>query len=523
MGSQGNSWWRRGELEETAPPPRDAAALKHRIERLERAYQAELTGSMSLNIRGTALAAASALAILLLAQFSAIWLDDNRWELSESLDFMQRYILLPGAVGALLLCLLAAVIAVWPSRHRAAELKQRLARIGEGDDAEEAQLLLGITDAERVGNERKARILRVASVPLGVAVVLIVAQSMIFAFDAQPVDSVRLDQPGEVIGQLLAGLPPPEIQQRLAELYAPLVYVHSDERFGPAEPTAFIDASALVWNRPRHDSEVAGRGDVEVERLGSGCGDAPAGCYSYQGYLARELTRPFHVAPERPAGLQSIEDRGYFLDPESSARAGDLGETPGEPVYYEFRTTRDGVAITYWLFYGYSQPHAQQLVRNVAGSLISHEGDWENIDVVLTADLTRPVSVSFYGHGHPQRRLWTDVCKLIVDAEDCRSAEPGHPIVYSALGSHASYPTSGGTKVCGPAGCACDEREPARAWFTWEPSGDVRPVRGEPWYGFGGAWGAAGRLADLTGPLGPSAWKLPSDPDPSDLQSTKPC
>src|SRR5688572_498235 len=130
MGSQGNSWWRRGEFEETTPPPRDAAALKHRIERLERAYQAELTGSMSLNIRGTALAAASALAILLLAQFSAIWLDDNRWELSESLDFMQRYILLPGAVGALLLCLLAAVIAVWPSRHRAAELKQRLARIG---------------------------------------------------------------------------------------------------------------------------------------------------------------------------------------------------------------------------------------------------------------------------------------------------------------------------------------------------------------------------------------------------------
>lgn len=33
----------------------------------------------------------------------------------------------------------------------------------------------------------------------------------------------------------------------------------------------------------------------------------------------------------------------------------------------------------------------------------------------------------------------------------------------------------------------------------------------------GGAWGVAGPVGDRTGPLGPSWWKLPADPDPGDL------
>jgi bifunctional ADP-heptose synthase (sugar kinase/adenylyltransferase) len=49
-------------------------------------------------------------------------------------------------------------------------------------------------------------------------------------------------------------------------------------------------------------------------------------------------------------------------------------------------------------------------------------------------------------------------------------------------------------------------------WDTW-----LRPVRSvieEPWWGFGGAWGAGGGLKGQIGPLGPSPWKQSSDPDP---------
>ncbi|MGH2950997.1 MAG: hypothetical protein ACRDKX_03005 [Solirubrobacterales bacterium] len=516
--------FRKGELEAPMAEPDQPAPLAGRLDALERAQQAELTESASLNGRGTALAAASALSILLLAQFAGVWLDEGRWKLSRPYDWIQQDILLPGSVGALLLCLLLACVVVWPRRRAGSELKGRLERVGQGGaaDEEEARLLLTVVDAQRIANERKSRFLRLASIPLVLAVGLVVAQSMIFAFDAQSVDAPRSDQPGLAPTRSLTGLPKPGLQQRLADLYAPLVYLHSDERWGPADPAAFIEASTLDWNRSRHDAEIAGRGEVDPARLGAACDAEPEGCYSFGGYLSRELTRPFLNRPERPIDLQNAEDRGFFLDPDSSARGGDLTDTPDQSVFYEFRATGAGVAISYWLFYGYSRPRAGRVAETFLGEEISHEGDWENIDVVLNPELTRPLAVFFYGHGHPQRRAWEDVCKLVDETEDCRSSRAGHPIVYSALGSHASYPGAGETEVCAAAGCACDIREPERGWATWEAAAGVRPVQEEPWYGFGGAWGYVGNFD--SGPLGPSVWKLPSDLDPGDLESeAKPC
>ncbi len=96
-------------------------------------------------------------------------------------------------------------------------------------------------------------------------------------------------------------------------------------------------------------------------------------------------------------------------------------------------------------------------------------------------------------------------------------------MVFSARNSHASYPTvatrrGDATRVCGAVGCSHDFRDRGRRWDAWEP-GLMRPAREEPWFGFGGAWGAAGELPDTTGPLGPSPWKLPDDPDPGELAS----
>ena len=56
------------------------ARIERRLDRLQRAFDTELQSNISLNLRGTALAIGSALAILLVAQFSATWLDDNSWE-----------------------------------------------------------------------------------------------------------------------------------------------------------------------------------------------------------------------------------------------------------------------------------------------------------------------------------------------------------------------------------------------------------------------------------------------------------
>jgi hypothetical protein len=92
-------------------------------------------------------------------------------------------------------------------------------------------------------------------------------------------------------------------------------------------------------------------------------------------------------------------------------------------------------------------------------------------------------------------------------------------IVYSALSSHASYEKAGKRQVVGEKGTATDVTQAGRRWATWDQLGGLRRVRDEPWYGFGGAWGRAKDPDGTTGPLGPSQWKLPADPDPGDLRS----
>jgi hypothetical protein len=513
------SWWRKDEIER--PRELDGMGdLRDRAEQLERAFASELTGSASLNSRGSTLGAASALAILLVTQFSATWLDDNHWHFPDVWDTAMK-VLLPLSIVLLLVCTVLAVVAVWPRRRWAVEQKERIDSLCRGDDAKEAELLLRMVDIQRAANERKSRLLRLASVPLALAIAAVVAQSMAFAFKAEPVDPVRSDSPSVADQEPSdTSLPSPAERIALAARYAPRVWVHSKERFGPVDPNEYLAHSALVWKQRRRPETVAPNGKVDPARIGARCDRAPGGCYEKSGYLARELTRPFMARVERPRGLNLR--RGFAVDGDASVRRGQAGRDPDVPVYYEMRRTPDELLITYWFFYGYSRPHivGGSNATDSILSVLSHEADWENIDVALTPDGSAPLAVYFYGHGHPLRVGWAKICKLGPGIEDCSSDQPGHPVVYSALDSHASYDRAGTRKVCGPAGCANDLTDDGWRWDTWTRPGGLRPVRDASWWGFGGAWGAVGNLPDNTGPLGPSRWKLPADPDPGDLAAT---
>jgi len=63
--------------------------------------------------------------------------------------------------------------------------------------------------------------------------------------------------------------------------------------------------------------------------------------------------------------------------------------------------------------------------------LDDHEGDLELFGVELGAD-GKPAAALYYGHGTPHRVPWDQVPK-----------QDGHPVSYSASGSHASYPAPG--------------------------------------------------------------------------------
>jgi hypothetical protein len=89
----------------------------------------------------------------------------------------------------------------------------------------------------------------------------------------------------------------------------------------------------------------------------------------------------------------------------------------GYTIYFHFDSDDQYTYIQYWMFYVFNP-----------GSVNSHEGDWEMIQVVLDGDL-QPIATTYSQHHSGVRAGWSDV--LVQDES--------HPIVYVALGSHANY------------------------------------------------------------------------------------
>jgi hypothetical protein len=280
--------------------------------------------------------------------------------------------------------------------------------------------------------------------------------------------------------------------------FAPLVYLHPDERYQPMSAEKFVARSSLEW---RGGEQEAPDGQVDPGRLGQMCALAEGGCYSHGGILASQFTRPFDGLPFRVVS----KSEGFYLELEDSAR---LGAGSRAPVYFEARRLADGsTSIFYWLFFGFSQP-------NTPGpdlSAFGHEGDWEGLEVVLAAS-GLPTEVRYHQHSLTAAVPWSNVCKASDQGQEDCTADEGHPIAYSARGSHASYPAEGAVPQClgssGPKKYLCLDDESSRGpqWRTWEDA--LLPAEAQPWYGFGGAWGHAGRDGDTTGPLGPSFYKI---------------
>jgi hypothetical protein len=107
------------------------------------------------------------------------------------------------------------------------------------------------------------------------------------------------------------------------------------------------------------------------------------------------------------------------------AAASDQGG--GGPTVYGRVTQEDGeIVLQYWFFYyddlySYAYPPSDLLWQ-------AHEGDWEDVNVVLGDD-GQPLYVGYSQHCLGERRAWSDTDR----------ADVTHPVVHVALGSHANY------------------------------------------------------------------------------------
>jgi hypothetical protein len=323
------------------------------------------------------------------------------------------------------------------------------------------------------------------------------------------------------------------------EAFAPLVNLHAGETAWPMNVNTFLARSALLWRHGggcpaysfplgRHISDPGAvaaeiEGKFNQAKLGAGgfahFASEPGSCRDLlaQDFNSAEKTRP-DDPDARPAGLPT--DQGFYLDLADSARNGErqvIQEGPqsvfsGTRVYWERHPEPSGgrgaERITYWLFYGLSQPPGQ---RDVTQKLV-HEGDWERVSVVIEPGKKRdhwiPLSARYHFHDEARDVPWAAVRTV--------SMGPGaatHPIVFSARGSHASFPRAGSyaSQLRGLGGNIITVHDDAIAcprcpvWRTWQLLANAQD---QPWYGFGGAWGAVGKIRGTSGPLGPSRYKI---------------
>lgn len=317
--------------------------------------------------------------------------------------------------------------------------------------------------------------------------------------------------------------------------FAPLVNLHVRERAWPMSADAFLADAWLTWvheDCPDWVPDSAGDGGRHVEHasdhadllgrfeparlagpgayahvpVSKGCADATGAPIS-----ASAHTRPYD-GKGRPAGVAVSE--GWVLDLRDGARTpkpklrdeGPQRILSDVPAYYEVHPPlAEGTAevrITYWLFYGLSQPPGPSSFTR----FLVHEGDWERISVLLrrgaTHDDYTPVSVRYHAHDGSRDVAWSAVKR-----------SGTHPLVFSARGSHASYWRAGAYENVFEAdgrrqfavrdtAIACPD---CPQWRTWD---ELRDAQTQPWYGFGGSWGQFGGMAGTTGPLGPSSYKV---------------
>jgi hypothetical protein len=252
-----------------------------------------------------------------------------------------------------------------------------------------------------------------------------------------------------------------------AARFAPLVRLAKHESLLPMDATRFIERSPLKFDHDRcFDPEPVAE-SVEPRRLGQG------------GYTHQDAERPTPTRRGTPrcrvhtgaAHRTNGDPSGFFLDPPVETQR---GEGTAAPVYWEPHKDQGRTAYVYWFFYGSND----LLLGN------KHEGDWERIAVRLDGD--EPVAVTFFGHGG-------DPCTVPWDESE---RSDGHPVVYSARGSHASYPITGVRRVNK---IWFDRPSFGSEWRTWL---NARRVDREPWWGYQGWWGQQNGKG-FSGPIGP--------------------
>ena len=291
----------------------------------------------------------------------------------------------------------------------------------------------------------------------------------------------------------------------------------------------------LAWDTGGEDplefTLAAGRDGATVTPAGFATAEAALAAYAPVLRLAaNEVYRPDPVAVALNASVLLNRDGAAIPWPEDEPRAAFLGDHADRLGVLDLQNL-DETAASYAALYVETLQNGSY-APTVYGTVASdpsrpgwtllqywftffyndwentHEGDWEHITVALD-ELGTVVGVAYAQHGY----------EFLVPAHAVERVA-GHPVVYTALGSHASYPESGSTFVY----VGTDRHPGDGAVYVPEDAG----LSGEAydlvllprmsdsgdehsWVRFGGSWGEPGSNgARLFGPRPRATWVRPA-------------
>lgn len=269
-----------------------------------------------------------------------------------------------------------------------------------------------------------------------------------------------------------------EVEEDAARRFAPVVRLHPNEVYAPANVHWYLSRVRMRHHRSvlrwcsllfficppvRLDAQLLDLGQVNAASL-----------------LAQR-------SGGQTSGVGS-KRTDFFLEIDGSEQSQNetrRGSLESAVVYAHIRQAPSGSAkfdIQFWFFYPFN------------GSIVTapvyrpqHEGDWEHITVRVSPDFQVADSVFFAAHSGSD--AWLPASAVSWDGS--------HPIVYSALGSHASYPTAG-TQSRPPWVLMPDDHtsDGGHVWHTWQRVSVVgsfdNPTPGNEWIRYTGRWGQMG-------------------------------
>jgi hypothetical protein len=273
-----------------------------------------------------------------------------------------------------------------------------------------------------------------------------------------------------LLAPLVAAAQEPDAAERLAERYAPVMYLKDQLAPCDTDGEPFLPAPIEVT----FDERVIFRSEPGAP------GEAPTLDGLFVAQPDHYIDLPGH--PRSPGCIYETDFKDVMGDQ--------------RPVVYAHIATEEGqpgLALQYWFFFWFND------YNNV------HEGDWEGIQLRFEAStleeaLTQePTEIAFAQHEGGETSAWTSP-KL--------EREGDRPVVYTSRGSHASY--------YGPAvwlgwgrdgsGLGCDittgpsvRIDPEVRLVPTEPAGPDDPAA---WLAFTGRWGERGE-SFFNGPTGP--------------------